>query len=90
MDTVGNDAHGVALVFEAVPMYALFLHRSDQALHHPVLLRAVRGDELLLQRVAANRARLDATDEHQSVVRSQQEGPRHLEQNAIAGDQALL
>lgn len=69
LDPVGNDAHGVALVLEAVLMHALLLHRPDQALHHPVLLRAVWGDELLSQPVAANQARVDAAGEHQSVVR---------------------
>lgn len=33
---------------EALPVHALLFQTTDQALHHPVLLRGVRGDELLL------------------------------------------
>jgi len=39
---------------EALAVDALLLHRPDDALDHAVLLRTVRGDELLLQPVASD------------------------------------
>ncbi|MCB6180237.1 recombinase family protein [Rhodobacter sp. Har01] len=39
---------------EALAVDALLLERSDHAFDHAVMLRAVRGDELLFQAVAAN------------------------------------
>lgn len=43
--------------FEAVPMHALLLERSDHPLDQAVLLRAVRRDELLVQPVASDQRR---------------------------------
>lgn len=53
-DPVFNDAGRVLDAFEAVAVNALLLERTDQALDHAVLLRAVRGDELLAKAVAAH------------------------------------
>nr|WP_245965225.1 hypothetical protein [Sinirhodobacter hankyongi] len=53
-DPVGDDAGRVLDAFEAVPVNALLLERSDDALDHAVLLRAMRGDELLFQAIAAD------------------------------------
>ncbi|MCK0538334.1 hypothetical protein [Alcanivorax quisquiliarum] len=47
---------GRAAGFEAVVMHALFFRRSDDALHRPVLLRVVRGDEHLIQPVTVYQA----------------------------------
>jgi hypothetical protein len=43
--------------FEAAPVYALLLERSNHALDHAVLLRAVRRDDLLAQSVTAHQHR---------------------------------
>ena len=40
--------------FKAITMYALFFDGADQSFDHAVLLRAMRGNELLLQPVALN------------------------------------
>lgn len=56
-DPVADDAVGVLDALEAVAVNALLLERPDDALHHAVLLRAVRGDELLLQAIAADQRR---------------------------------
>ncbi len=67
-DPVSNDAHCVLLAFEAVPVNALLLQRSDNALHHPILLRAMRRDKLLLQPIAPNQARIISAGEDQAIV----------------------
>ncbi len=90
LDPVADHTHGVALVLEAVPVDALLFQRPDQTLDHPVLLRSVRGDELLLQVIAAHQARVDAAGKNQTVVRAQQERLRHPRQYAAAGDQGLF
>ena len=56
-DPVADDAVGVLDALEAVAVNALLLERSDDALDHTVLLRAVRGDELLPQPIAAHQRR---------------------------------
>jgi hypothetical protein len=55
LDLVTDHARGVLLTLEAMPVDALFLQGTGDALHHAVLLRAVPGNELLPQAVAANR-----------------------------------
>ncbi|WP_435166963.1 hypothetical protein [Falsirhodobacter sp. 1013] len=75
---------------EAVSVNALLLQRPDDALDHAVLLRAVRGDELLAEAVAANQTRVMAAGEDQAVVRSQQELPVDAAQRAEAVDQGML
>ena len=63
LDPVTDHAHGMALVLEAVPVRALLFQCPDQAQGHAVLLWAVRGDELLLQTVAAHQPGVEATGE---------------------------
>ncbi len=46
-DPFSDDTYGMLLGFEAVAMHALLFQRLDDAFDYPVLLRAVRGDELL-------------------------------------------
>ena len=53
-DPVTDDAGRVLDALEAMAMNALLLERADHPLDHAVLLRAVRGDELLLEPVAAD------------------------------------
>jgi hypothetical protein len=45
---VTNDPTGVLSALKALAVYALLLERPDHPLDHPVLLRAVARDELLL------------------------------------------
>ena len=67
-DPVSNDAHCVLLAFEAMPVNTLLLQRPDYTLDHSVLLRAMRGDKLLLQPIAPNQARVISTGEDQAIV----------------------
>lgn len=60
-------------ILEAVPVHALLLQRPDEALDHAVLLRAVRGDELLFQPVASDNGREVEAGEDQAIVWPQQE-----------------
>ena len=67
-DPVSNDAHCVLLAFEAMPVNALLLQRPDNALDHSILLRAMRGDKLLLQPIAPNQARIIPASKDQAIV----------------------
>ena len=53
-DPFSDDTRGVLLGFEAMTMDALLLQSSKHPFDHPVLLRAVRRDELLAKAVAAH------------------------------------
>jgi hypothetical protein len=55
-DPVAARAVCVLGAFEALAVDASLLQRTDDALDHAILLWAVRGDELLLQPVAAGLA----------------------------------
>lgn len=83
-DPACNHAAGVLQGFEPVVVDALVFERSDHTLDHAVLLRAVRGDELLLQTIASDQRRVAAAGEDQSVVRSQQEWMFDFAQAATA------
>lgn len=89
-DPVADHAHGVLLGFEAVAMGALLLPGADGAFDHAVLPWALRGDEFLLQAVAAHQPGVDAAGEHQAVVRAQQERRGNPPQRAEARQQCLL
>lgn len=89
-DSATDHPQGVRLAFEATPMHALPLRCPDHALYHPVLLRTVQHDELLLQAVAAHQAGVVATGEYQIAVRAQFERLSHTAQCAVAGNTHLL
>lgn len=76
--------------FEATAMDALLFQGSDQSFHHPVLLRAVWCDELLLQAVASDQFRVGARREHQPVVAAKKEGLIDCAQRAETGDQGMF
>lgn len=85
LDPIGNHAAGMLQRLEAMAVYALLLERADDALDHPVPLRAMRRDELLTQTVAAYQGRVVAAREDPPVVVSQQERRRHAPERADAG-----
>ena len=89
-DPVTQYTAGVLQGFEPVPVGTLLLDRADDPLDHAVLLRAVWGDELLLQAVASDQTGIAAAGEHQAIVRAQQEGPWHPSQRAEPCDQGML
>lgn len=70
---VTQHSAGVLDGFKAVTMHALFLDGSDQSFNHPILLWAMRGNELLLQPVALDQSRVAAGREDQPIIGSKQE-----------------
>ncbi len=81
---------GVLDGFKAVTMHALLFYRTDQSFDHPVLLRAMRGNELLLQPVALHRCGVAARGEDQAIIRAKQERRFDSAQGAISADERLL
>ena len=71
LDPIADRAACVCQAFEAMTMDALLFQRPDQTLHHPVLLRAVWCDELLLQAVAADKLGVRARREDQPITPSE-------------------
>lgn len=71
---VADYPYCMLLGFETVPVCTLLLQGSDHALHHAVLVQAVRRDELLLQAIAPHQACVVPAGECQAIVRAQQEG----------------
>ena len=57
-DPFSDDTGSVLLGYEAMTMYALLPQRSDHAFDHPVLLRAVRCDQLVSKLITAHHPRL--------------------------------
>lgn len=76
--------------FKAVTMNALLFNGSDQSFDHPVLLRAMRGNEFLLQPVALHQSGIAARSEDQPIIGSKQERGLHFAQSAIPADQGLF
>ena len=89
-DPLCDDTRGVLLGFYAVTMNALLFQRPDDPFDHAVLLRAVRGDELLSKPITAHEARIGPRGEDQPVVRPQQERCRNPSQRPEPHDQRLL
>ena len=71
-----DDTRGVLLGFEAMTMNALLFQRSDDPFDHAVLLRAVRGDELLTKTITTHEARIGSRGKNEPIVRPQQERVR--------------
>ena len=76
--------------FEAMSVYALLLQRPDNSLDYPILLRAMRGNELLVQPIASHQACIITAGEHESVIRAKRKRASNLPQRAKAGDQGLF
>ncbi|SOC20624.1 hypothetical protein SAMN05877809_1138 [Rhodobacter sp. JA431] len=89
-DPVADDTVGVLDAIEAVAVTALLLDRPDDALQHAVLLRAMRGDELVLHAIAAHQRREVATGKNQAIVRPHQEFPVDPAKLSEPADQGVL
>ena len=74
VDPVSDYSGCVLKAFEAMPVDAFLFECPDYAFDHSVLLRAVRGDELLFQAIASNKTGVIAARKNQAIVRSKQEG----------------
>ncbi len=88
-DPVTDGACGMLDAVEALALDALLLQCPEDTLDHSDLLRAVAGDELLLQPVAAHQHGAAPRYEDQAVVGSQKELPRHLSEGAEPSDQGM-
>ena len=75
---------------EAMTVDALLFQRPTDPLDHPVLLRAVGRDELLLQSTAPDQAGVVATCKNQTVVGPEEEGVLSPAQASVTGNQGLL
>jgi len=64
---VSDHTAGELQGLEAMAMYALLFERADQALHHAVLLGAVRRDEFLAQSVASDQRGVAVAGEDKTV-----------------------
>ena len=62
------------VAFEAMPMDALLLEGPDDAFDHSILLRAMRGDELLFKAIASNETGVIPARKNQAIVRTKQKG----------------
>ncbi len=89
-DPVTDGSHRMRLAFEAMSMNALLLERPDKALDQSVLLRAMRCDELLLQPIAANQARIVPAGKNQPVIGAQQKRTGDPAQGSKPRDEGLL
>ena len=76
--------------FKPLPVNTLLLDRSNDSLHQPVLLGAMRRDEFLLQTVTLYQSGVAAACEHQPVVAPEQKWHCHSAKRAITVDQGLL
>ena len=88
-DPVADGAARMGEPLEALPMHALLLQRPDKALYHAVLLRTVRGDELVAQAVAADHLRVIPAGEDEPVVAAQEELSVDASERAEPGDERL-
>ena len=87
---VSNDTIGVLQTLKALPVHALLFEGAYHPLYHPILLWAVRRDELLLQTIAFGQGCVAAAGKYQAIVRSQQEALLNTPQTAITTDEGLL
>ena len=67
-DPFCDDTRGVLLSFKAMTMHALLVQSTDDPFDHAVLLRAVRGDELLSKPITAHEARVGPRGKDQPII----------------------
>jgi hypothetical protein len=78
------------LGLEAMAMDTLLFERPNDRLDHSVLLRTVRGDELLPEAVAEDELCVLARRKDQSIVGAEQEWSRHLAEGPKAREEGVL
>jgi hypothetical protein len=67
---VTQNSAGMLDSFKAITMHALSLDGLDQSFDHPVLLGAMRGNELLLQPIVFDQSRVTARSRDQPIIES--------------------
>ncbi len=65
---VTDDSIGMLQGFKPLTMNTLLFQGSDHTLDHPILLRAMRRDELLFEPVASDQGREASAGEDQTIV----------------------
>ena len=68
LNSIADGAAWMNQAFEPMQINAFFLQWPDWSLHHAVLLRRVRHDEVRLEPVAADKFGLGVRREDQSIV----------------------
>jgi hypothetical protein len=87
---VTDDSIGMLQGLKPLTMNTLLFQGSDHTLDHPVLLRAVGRDELLLQAIAPDQGCEATASEDQAIIRAKREGLLHSPQSAEPRNQGLL
>src|SRR5690606_14510712 len=81
---------GFIQCLEVMTPDTLLFHSSDQSLNHPVLLRGVGTDGLLLQTVLVHRPSVMPRGKYQTVVTTQRDRILSPAQRAVPGNERLL
>ena len=89
MDPITDRPTGMLQCFKPLPMDALLFQGPDHPLHHAVLLRAMRRDELLFQPVASDQGCEASAGKDQAVVRPQQKLSCYSAKGAVSGNQEI-
>ena len=89
-DPIADYSAGVLQCVKPLPMDALLFQGSDHPLHHAVLLRTMRRDELLFKPIASDQGCEASAGKDQPVIGSKQKRSGHFAQGTVSSDQGLL
>ena len=89
-DPRADHLSGMAQALEVVQPDSLLLEAPDEPPYQPVLLRRVRGDELLLQPIGPHRGRVVLGAENKRIVRTQGKRMTNPPKHPEPMDQRLL
>ena len=90
VDPVSNRSCCMLKAFEAMPVDALLLQGPNDSLDHPVLLRAVRRNELLFKTIASDELSECQTGKNKAIIGPQQKGAFDLAEGSITSNQSLF
>ena len=76
--------------FEAMPVDALLFQRPNDAFDHPVLLRTMRRNELLLEAVTSDQLSECEAGKNEAIIGTQEERTLDLPQRSVASNESLL
>ena len=90
VDPIANCSCCVLKAFEAMPVDALLLQGPNDSLDHPVLLRAVRRNELLLQAVASDQVSECEAGKNKTIIGAEEERALDLSERSVPRNESLL
>jgi len=90
VDPVSDCSCCVLKALESMPMNALLLEGSDDAFNHSILLRAMRGYELLFEAITTNKPRVIAARKNQSIIGTQKEWVFDFPQRSVTGNRGVF